>query len=340
MTNNDKGVHPIYWAGGSKGGVGKSMMTIATVDYLPDRGDKVLLVECDTSNPDVWNAYQQELQCELIELDEADGWIDFVNMCDQHGDSVIVVNTAARNNMAVRQHGPTLGTSLDELGAKLVALWMINRQRDSLELLKDLMAAMPKADVHVVRNGYFGDERKFELYRESKIREAVEGREASRSPYPSSRIGWPMTSMAKDFPYASPPRPFRLAIVQSLHAGVQKCAKCSPRWSCECGGIVRENRRTAARRRRARAALPPARGPRAPRQRRVLGHRGGPGVLRLVLSRVPFDASPRRRSRLRRTPLPGPWSWYTPETLYPNLSACLWSTASCASPSCSTLERM
>ncbi|HEV3192987.1 MAG TPA: protein mobD [Polyangiaceae bacterium] len=176
MTNNDKGVHPIYWVGGSKGGVGKSMMTIATVDYLLERGDKVLLVECDTSNPDVWNAYQDELQCELVELDEADGWIDFVNMCDQHRDGVIVVNTAARNNMAVRQHGPTLDTSLDELGAKLVALWMINRQRDSLELLKDFMAAMPKADVHVVRNGYFGDERKFELYRESKIREAVEGR--------------------------------------------------------------------------------------------------------------------------------------------------------------------
>jgi cellulose biosynthesis protein BcsQ len=53
MTNNDKGVHPIYWVGGSKGGAGKSMMTIATVDYLLERGDKVLLVECDTSNADV-----------------------------------------------------------------------------------------------------------------------------------------------------------------------------------------------------------------------------------------------------------------------------------------------
>jgi hypothetical protein len=171
-----KRVHPIYWVGGSKGGVGKSMMTVATVDYLLQRGDEVLLVQCDTSNPDVWNAYKDELQCELVELDEADGWIDFVNMCDEHRDKVIVVNTAARNNMAVRQYGPTLDTSLDELGAKLVALWMINRQRDSLELLKDFMVAMPKADVHVVRNGYFGDERKFELYSESKVREAVEGR--------------------------------------------------------------------------------------------------------------------------------------------------------------------
>lgn len=32
------------------------------------------------------------------------------------------------------------------------------------------------ASVHVVRNGYFGDERKFELYNASKVRAAVESR--------------------------------------------------------------------------------------------------------------------------------------------------------------------
>jgi MinD superfamily P-loop ATPase len=44
----------IYWVGGSKGGVGKSMMTVATLDYLLDRKQNVVLVECDTSNPDVY----------------------------------------------------------------------------------------------------------------------------------------------------------------------------------------------------------------------------------------------------------------------------------------------
>jgi hypothetical protein len=58
----------------------------------------------------------------------------------------------------------------------MVALWVINRQRDSVELLRDFMDAMPHADVHVVRNGYFGEERKFEIYNGSKVRESVEGR--------------------------------------------------------------------------------------------------------------------------------------------------------------------
>jgi CobQ/CobB/MinD/ParA nucleotide binding domain len=166
----------IYWIGGSKGGVGKSMMTTVTLDYLLERGEKVLLVECDTSNPDVWKAYSTRLEGELIDLDEADGWIRLVNACDAHRDGVVVVNTAARNNLAVTQYGRTLDASLDELGARLVAFWMINRQRDSLELLLEFMNAMPNAGVHVVRNGYFGDEGKFELYNVSEIRKSVESR--------------------------------------------------------------------------------------------------------------------------------------------------------------------
>jgi hypothetical protein len=174
----------IYWVGGSKGGVGKSMMTVATLDYVLERGDKALLVECDTSNPDVWKAYKDQVPAELIDLDEADGWIHLVNTCDSHRDTVVIVNTAARNNVAVRQYGQTLDSSLEELGTKLVALWVINRQRDSLELLREFTDAVPKADVHVVRNGYFGDERKFELYNGSKIRESLEGRGGKSVTFP------------------------------------------------------------------------------------------------------------------------------------------------------------
>ncbi len=113
---------------------------------------------------------------ELINLDEADGWIQLVNVCHAHRSGSIVINTAARNNRSVTQFGSTLDHSLEELGTKLVALWMINRQRDGLELLVEFMQALPSADVHVVRNGYFGDERKFELYNTSKVRASIEKR--------------------------------------------------------------------------------------------------------------------------------------------------------------------
>lgn len=164
----------IFLIGGSKGGVGKSIVAMATVDYLLEQGENVLLIESDTSNPDVWKANKESTECELVNLDEADGWIHLVNICDSKPDSVVVINTAARNNKGVSAYGETLNSTLSELKRKLVTLWVINRQRDSLELLKEFMDAIPNADVHVVRNGHYGEEKKFELYNSSKIKKAVE----------------------------------------------------------------------------------------------------------------------------------------------------------------------
>ncbi len=174
----------IYLVGGSKGGVGKSLVTMALVDYLQGRGESILLIESDTSNPDVWKAYNESTPSELVNLDEADGWIHLVNLCDSMPDSVAVINTAARNSNGVSAYGETLNGTLAELKRKLVTLWVINRQRDSLELLKGYMDAIPNADIHVVRNGHFGEEKKFELYNGSKLRTAVEARGGQSVTFP------------------------------------------------------------------------------------------------------------------------------------------------------------
>ncbi len=174
----------IYLIGGSKGGVGKSLVTMALVDYLEQQGEAVLLVESDTANPDVWKAYQDSVATELVNLDEADGWIQLVNLCDSKPESVVVINSAARNNIGVSAYGETLNGTLAELNRELVTLWVINRQRDSLELLKEYMDAIPNAVIHVVRNGYFGEEKKFELYNGSKLRALVEERGGKSITFP------------------------------------------------------------------------------------------------------------------------------------------------------------
>ena len=44
----------MYFVGGSKGGVGKSFVSMSLADYLTQFiGRKIKLVESDTSNPDV-----------------------------------------------------------------------------------------------------------------------------------------------------------------------------------------------------------------------------------------------------------------------------------------------
>src|SRR5689334_16938493 len=120
----------IYLVGGSKGGVGKSLVSMALVDHLLESGESVLLVESDTSNPDVWKAYNDAVDAHLLDLDEADGWIELVNLCDSAPKSVAVVNTAARNNRGVSAYGETLNSTLADLKRRLVTLWVINRQRD------------------------------------------------------------------------------------------------------------------------------------------------------------------------------------------------------------------
>ena len=104
----------IYWIGGGKGGVGKSMVSMALVDYLGVQGVPLFLVDSDTSNPDVYKSYREAVPCELLDLDKVDGWIHLVNLCDTHREKIIVVNTAARSNSAVTKFGGTLSTSLQE----------------------------------------------------------------------------------------------------------------------------------------------------------------------------------------------------------------------------------
>jgi hypothetical protein len=53
---------------------------------------------------------------------------------------------------------------------------VINRQRDSLELLNAFSRTFPDAVTNVVRNGYFGPADKFTLYQGSQLRRSIETR--------------------------------------------------------------------------------------------------------------------------------------------------------------------
>jgi hypothetical protein len=168
---------PIYMVGGAKGGVGKSMVIMAMLDYFMETGEKIYFIETDTSNPDTWKTYNEEVTSELVDLDEADGWIQLVNVCNEHPSNTVVINTAARNSDKVTQFGATLGGTLAELDRQLIVPWVINRQRDSIELLIKFRSAIPEAKIHVLRNNYFGPEAKFTLYNGSDTKKQIEAKE-------------------------------------------------------------------------------------------------------------------------------------------------------------------
>jgi hypothetical protein len=164
---------PIIFVSGSKGGVGKSISAMAVLDYLTSKQQMVKLVDADNSNPDVFKSYNRTVDAEQVDLDDVEGWIQLVNTCESPSFKSVVVNTPARNNEGVRRHGGVLLGALQELGRPLITLWIINRQRDSLDLLNEYLDLVPAGVTHVIQNGYFGDENKFELYRNSSLRERV-----------------------------------------------------------------------------------------------------------------------------------------------------------------------
>lgn len=164
----------IYFVGGCKGGVGKSFFAMALVDYLLERDHDVLLIETDTSNPDVAKIYGPATDTLLLDLDQRDSWALMINQLDDEPHKVAVINSAARNDHSLQRYGPTLAWMLDELKRPFATLWLINRQRDSLELLRAYRQVMDGRTLHVIRNLYFGSEDKFELYNRSELRQQVE----------------------------------------------------------------------------------------------------------------------------------------------------------------------
>jgi hypothetical protein len=160
--------------GGGKGGVGKSLFSMAVVDFLESTKEAPFLIETDTSVPDVFKTYRETIEGALVNLDEREGWIELVNLIESRPESTIVINTGARNQTGITNFGRTLRKALPELKRKLGVFWLIDRKRESLELLSDFSEALPEAEIHVVRNMYLGAENKFELYNGSNMRAAIE----------------------------------------------------------------------------------------------------------------------------------------------------------------------
>lgn len=97
----------IYYVGGSKGGVGKSKLSFALIDYLITLEKKVLLLETDTSNPDTYKTHhpheKDNMICKIIDLDVSEGWIKLVNYADEFPEHVAVINSAARSNTGIKK---------------------------------------------------------------------------------------------------------------------------------------------------------------------------------------------------------------------------------------------
>ena len=160
----------IYYIGGSKGGVGKSIITTVLVQFLIDRygeNKAIHLIETDESNPDVGRIYDGKIPVTPIVLDEREtGWITLFELLEKSENTIFVVNSAARSSRGIEANGENFSLALQDQSVpyNLVTFWPINRQLDCVNLLMDYLRVIRYGPVFTIRNTYWGEPKDFLIY--------------------------------------------------------------------------------------------------------------------------------------------------------------------------------
>lgn len=151
------------------GGVGKSLVTMALLDYLYTQNSKILLVDSDTRTCDVSKSCHNVIDSKIIDLENARGWLELVDLCESKPEFTILINTARLNDRSVSREILVLPDSLQELNRELITFWVIGRKKDGFNFLKDFKSSLANTTVHVVKNLFFGDESVFEQFKNSPL---------------------------------------------------------------------------------------------------------------------------------------------------------------------------
>lgn len=80
---------------GDKGGVGKSFVAQAMIDYLLSSGEKVAVIDSDTRNADVSEMFERSCPTTRINARSEDGWMDIMDFVMKHAGQgyTVVMNT-------------------------------------------------------------------------------------------------------------------------------------------------------------------------------------------------------------------------------------------------------
>lgn len=166
----------IYLFSGNKGGVGKSMACVAFIESQLATGRDPIIIEADRENPDVGRKYDERAR--YFDLTNQEGWAKLADTVDSARARDIIINLPAQVGEAWTKHAPLFFEALGEAGEiPAYVFFVINRQKDSVALLKNALATDPSNGAIkawlVVKNLYFGDSEKFVLWQGSKTRADV-----------------------------------------------------------------------------------------------------------------------------------------------------------------------
>lgn len=181
-NRTEAGHTPVYLVMGGKGGVGKSMVAMVFIDQLRLRGHKVLYFETDTANADVYLCLERDavnhpgqaidgVTMFTINIENGNSWAGMLQLIESHPDHVVVIGTASRTLDYVREYGYMLRDTLPLLERRLVTLWVIDEQLDSVNQLREHLEVFPDSETHVIKNSKHGPD--FPFYDGGDVHGAV-----------------------------------------------------------------------------------------------------------------------------------------------------------------------
>lgn len=195
-SQDDKKVKLIF-IHGDKGGVGKSFVAQALINYLWLRGEKIAVIDADTRNPDVSRMFDLQFECFRANLRSENGWMDVMNFVLKHPGYHIVLNTPSGigEHMKADMEAFADFLSSQDIAAELELWWVMNIQHDSVNLLNTAYQSYGQyfKKIRVVCNLHFsnGNSSKdgpFVLWNESVLRANLENRNGMTLYFPGLHI--------------------------------------------------------------------------------------------------------------------------------------------------------
>lgn len=146
---------------GAKGGVGKSLFSLALIELIGN--DNVYVIDADYTSQDVTKSSKDKVKTEVINLENRDGYEELKKIISTNKDFNFVINTPAANTTSISNN---LGTLIDfsKTIKKLIKIWwLVNQNIDSVLFLKEFLDQFEdyNLDITVVINKYFGEPEKF-----------------------------------------------------------------------------------------------------------------------------------------------------------------------------------
>lgn len=167
----------ILLVGGSKGGVGKTLLAFAIADYLEMNNHRFAIAECDSANSDFSSSFMSAGTAPPvahISLDSEAGFRELIAFTVAQK-SHVVVNSPAGFISFIRAYGCAFEGALRANNLALITYWPINRERDSLNALRQFIDHVTFPCIPV-RNLIFGDVHEFDLFNNSRMKNELESK--------------------------------------------------------------------------------------------------------------------------------------------------------------------